>query len=619
MSGDCFVVRFGSAIAGIGQAVFEDGAIADNVVGGDDGSGLRQLQCQFEIFDVAGLIGVDKDEIERRFRGGDHDPERRGRISDSDFNYVLKAGGREVLSGDLGVMRAVFKGDQAALGRQRASQPRGAVAAEGTNLEDAARPGDSCEKLEELALIRGDVNGRESGSPGVGNVGGEGRIRGNEESFDIVVDPLHEVFVERFHETISLRHAGRGINKSMPAFTRRMFGGLMAALGVQPRRSDAAGSKIDEALRTGIARRKIPAVAAMAANAKETIYSGGFGKRDGSSGINVTPDSIFSIASMTKPIAATAALQLVERGKVGLDEPASKYLPELGKARVLHGFDTAGKPVLRGPVKPITLRHLLTHTSGFAYDFFSAEMKEYDKKTGSEFVPGSDVLNPLMFEPGARWHYGYSMDWAGRLVEAVSGQTLEAYMQSNILGPLGMKDTSYIMTAQKYERVVSSYQKLPNGTMKENPRKVPRAPKAYSGGGGLYSTPGDYVRFMQMILNAGKAGQDRVLKAETVEMMAANQIGDLGAGRLKSTDPDISADLDFDPGVVDKWGLGFLINTKARDQGRSAGSLAWAGIFNTFFWIDLKRGICATVMMQYLPFADPEAVGLLGDLERSVY
>lgn len=406
----------------------------------------------------------------------------------------------------------------------------------------------------------------------------------------------------------------------MFTFTRRQFGSVMLALGAQARKLGASTTRIDETLRSGIARRKIPAVAAMAATGTQTLYAGAFGKRDGSSGIDVKPDSIFSIASMTKAIAATAALQLVERGKLQLDGPASKHLPDLGMAQVLHGYDASGQPILRPPTKPITLRHLLTHTSGFAYDIWSREMFEYVQKTSNAVPPGTvAALTPLVFEPGTRWQYGYSMDWAGKLVEAVSGQNLEQYMQEHILQPLGMQDTTYIMTAEKYDRVVSLYQKLPDGTMQENPRRLPSPPKAYNGGGGLYSTPGDYVRFMQMILNNGRAGKSRILESKTVDLMATNQIGELGAGRLKSFMPQRSADVDLHPGAMDKWGLGFLINTKAYDNGRSAGSLAWAGIDNTFYWIDPKRGICATIMMQFLPFVDQEAVGLLRDFERSVY
>jgi methyl acetate hydrolase len=406
----------------------------------------------------------------------------------------------------------------------------------------------------------------------------------------------------------------------MFTFSRREFGGVMLALGSQARKLGASTTRIDQTLQTGIARRNIPAVAAMAATATRTFYSGAFGKRDGSSGVDLKPDSIFSIASMTKAIAATAAMQLVERGKIQLDEPASKHLPELGMAQVLHGYDAAGKPILRPPVKPVTLRHLLTHTSGFAYDTWNQEMFDYVQKVGNAVPVGMPApLTPLVFEPGTRWQYGYSMDWAGKLVEAVSGQTLEQYMQTHILQPLGMKDTSYIMMADKYDRVVSVYQKQPDGTMQENPRKLPPPPKAYNGGGGLYSTTADYVRFMQMILNHGRAGKDRVLEAKTVEMMSTNQIGELGAGRLKTFIPQRSADVDLHPSAIDKWGLGFLINTKAYDNGRSAGSLAWAGVYNTFYWIDPKRGICGTIMMQFLPFVDKEAVGLLGDFERSVY
>jgi methyl acetate hydrolase len=406
----------------------------------------------------------------------------------------------------------------------------------------------------------------------------------------------------------------------MFAFTRRQFGGAMLALGPQVRKLGASTSSIDQTLRMGIARRKIPAVAAMAATATRTFYAGAFGKRDGSSGLDVKPDSIFSIASMTKAIAATAAMQLVERGKLRLDERASRHLPELAMAQVLHGYDASGQPILRPATNAITLRHLLTHTSGFAYDTWSQEMFEYVQKTGKAVPAGAVApLTPLVFEPGARWQYGYSMDWAGKLVEAVSGQTLEQYMQSHILQPLGMKDTSYIMAAEKYDRVVSVYQKRPDGTMQENPRSLPSPPKAYSGGGGLFSTAGDYVRFMQMILNRGRAGQGRILEAKTVDMMATNQIGELGAGKLRSFRPERSADVDLHPGAVDKWGLGFLINTKPYDKGRSADSLAWAGIDNTFYWIDPKSGVCATIMMQFLPFVDNEAVGLLGDFERSVY
>ena len=412
----------------------------------------------------------------------------------------------------------------------------------------------------------------------------------------------------------------------MTRLTRRQFGGSLlgtALLGTQAQRlfgASSSTSAIDAVLRESIQRRNIPCVTAMVATQDRILYSGAFGKRDLASGIAVQPDSIFQIASMTKAITSVAAMQLVERGKLKLDEPAAKHLPELGKLSVIQGFDDAGKPVLRPAVKPVTLRHLLTHTSGFAYPNWSEEMFRYTQATGP-LPPGVVApLVPLIFEPGTRWQYGYSADWTGRLVEAVSGFNLEQYFQRNILQPLGMQDTTFLFPAEKFERLVSRSGRQNGGPLKEVPRSVPPRPAAFNGGGGLTSTAPDYIKFMQMILRYGRSGvRDEILSAKSVEMMSVNQIGGLGAGKLKTFQPDISSDVDVHPGAIDKWGLGFLINTEPYPGGRLAGSLAWAGIYNTFYWIDPARGICATIMMQFLPFVDKEAVGLLGDFERAVY
>jgi CubicO group peptidase (beta-lactamase class C family) len=381
-----------------------------------------------------------------------------------------------------------------------------------------------------------------------------------------------------------------------------------------------AATDLSQTLRDSMTRRKIPAVVAMVATADKITYTGAFGKRDEKSGIDVKPDSIFAIASMTKAITATAAMQLVEQGKVTLHEPVSKYLPELGKLDVLTGFDKAGKPMLHPATKPVTLHHLLTHTSGFAYDTWDESMLKYNAQHGG--VSGGQVapLTPLIFEPGTRWQYGTSMDWAGKLVEAVSGMTLEQYFQKNILQPLGMKDTTFVFPAAKFDRLVSSSRRQADGSLKEAARAVPPAPKAYNGGGGLYSTAPDYVRFMQMILKQGRGpGSTQILQAKTVALMTTNQIGEVSAGKLKTYRPEISSDVDFHPGMTDGFTYGFLINKAGYAGGRSAGSLAWAGVENTFYWIDPKRSLCAVVMMQFFPFVDKEAVGLLGDFEKAVY
>ena len=391
----------------------------------------------------------------------------------------------------------------------------------------------------------------------------------------------------------------------MPHIDRRVFLGANAAAAI------SRPSRIDETLRSGIARRKIPAVVGMAASEKKTLYTGAFGIRD-SSGVPVRADSIFAIASMTKAITTVAALQLVDQGKVDLDEPVSKHLPQLSNLDVLEGFDANGKPSLRPCATRVSLRHLVTHTSGFCYDTWDGDMFRYVSQTPA---PEQVKPGPLMFEPGKRWQYGQGVDWTGRLVEAVSGASLEDYFQQNIFRPLGMVDTSFILPAAKFDRMVSRYRRQDGGELQQVERKIPSPPLEFNGGGGLYSTAADYVRFMQMILKHGKG----ILKPKTVESMCVNQIGTLTAGKMKSFKPDTSSDVDIQPGSTEKWGLGFLINTTPYPGGRAAGSLAWAGLSNTFYWIDPKRQRCAVILMQFLPFVDKEAVGLLGEFERAVY
>jgi CubicO group peptidase (beta-lactamase class C family) len=351
----------------------------------------------------------------------------------------------------------------------------------------------------------------------------------------------------------------------------------------------------------------------MAGTASAITYSGAFGTRDPASGMAVTPESIFSIASMTKAVTSVGAMQLVEQGKVTLDEPAAKHVPELGMLQVLDGFDSAGKPVLRPAAKPVTLRQLLTHTSGFAYDTWHEAMFKFTSS-------GGDTTHVLAFEPGSKWQYGPSTLWAGRVVEAVSGMDLEKYLQQNVLGPLGMKDTTFIFPMEKYERLVGRYQRETDGALTPVPRSMPMPPTVYRGDGGLFSTAPDYLKFTQMILKRGAGPRgERILKEKTVALMSANGTGHIPAGRLKTFRPAQSSDVDFHPGHDDRYTLGFLMNPEAIPGARSAGTLAWAGIYNTYYWIDPRHNVCGVIMMQFLPFADKEAVGLLDDFQHAVY
>ncbi|HLH42148.1 MAG TPA: serine hydrolase domain-containing protein [Bryobacteraceae bacterium] len=395
----------------------------------------------------------------------------------------------------------------------------------------------------------------------------------------------------------------------MASITRRRF--AAALLAAAPARPLSGAASVDEILRDGIARRRIPCAVAMAATSGEILYSGAFGLRD-SSGPPVTPGSIFAIASMTKAITTAAVMQLVEQGKLGLDEPVSKHLPRLARLEVLEGFSLLGKPIFRPARSQVTLKHLLTHTSGFAYDIWDEKISTYYRRHG--------LGQPLVFDPGTRWRYGPGLDWAGRLVEKLTGQNLDAYFRANIFDPLGMTDTAFLVPAEKFSRLVGNYFRSAGGALQQDRRDPPRPPRTFSGGGGLYGTAPDYIRFMQMILRNGAAPNGRrILRARTVDLMSTNQIGDLSAGKLRSTSPRVSADVDFHPGFEDKYTFGFLLNPDPHPGGRSAGSLSWAGINNTFYWIDPRRNLCAVLMMQFLPFCDSQAVGLLRDFERAVY
>lgn len=384
-----------------------------------------------------------------------------------------------------------------------------------------------------------------------------------------------------------------------------------------------SGNRIDQALNDAVAGKKVPGVVAMVAVGDKITYQGAMGKRDVDKNIPMRLDSIFRIASMTKPVTSVAVMQLVEDGRVKLDESAAAYLPELAHVQVLDAFDAStGKASLRAPKTLPTVRQLLSHTSGFAYEFFDPELH---RMVASGAVPsatrGDDAFmkSPLMSDPGSRWEYGVSTDWLARLVEKVSGQNLEDYFHQHIFAPLGMEDTFYNVPLEKQARVVPIYQRQDDGSFVESPAQPFKPVRSFSGGGGLYSTASDYLKFERMLLDGGSAGKVRILRPETVEQMSRNQIGQLNLPEMRSVSPTFARDPINFPGSLDKFGLGLAINTKPVPHGRAAGSLAWAGIFNTFFWIDPANKTCAVILMQILPFSNDAAVSVVEDFERAVY
>ena len=384
----------------------------------------------------------------------------------------------------------------------------------------------------------------------------------------------------------------------------------------------AGAAGIDQALTEAVKSGRVPGVVALAANDKGTIYSGAFGVRSLAQPQAMTVDSVFWIASMTKAVTTAAAMQMVEQGKLKLDQPASEILPDLASAQVLEGFDAAGTPQLRPARRPITLRQLLTHTAGYTYDIWNANTGRYEKQAN---LPGiitckDDALKtPLAFDPGDRWEYGINIDFAGKMVEKVSGERLESYFHEHIFGPLGMTDTSFKLSPSQRGRLVAMHARGADGSLKPIEFEMPQEPEFFMGGGGLYSTGPDYLKFVRMFLNRGSLDGKTVLRPETVAMMGQNQIGNVNVVVLKSVLPDSSLDAEFFPGMVKKWGLGFMINTETAPTGRSAGSLAWAGLANTYFWIDPSKNIGGVILMQLLPFADPQALQTFAEFESRVY
>ena len=385
----------------------------------------------------------------------------------------------------------------------------------------------------------------------------------------------------------------------------------------------ALREKVDSLLKRATDAGDVPGVVAMATDREGPLYEGGFGRRILGQESAMTPDTVVWIASMTKALTGTAAMQLVEQGKLDLSSPASEWVPELGAVQVLEGFDAAGKPRTRKPKQPITLRHLLTHTAGFSYEIWSTDIQRCQQATG---LPGitscqnAALRTPLLFDPGERWEYGINIDFVGKAVERVSGRKLGAALRESLFEPLGMKDTSFRITPSMRQRLAKIHQRGDDDKLTPlMDLEIPQEPEFEMGGGGLYGTAGDYLKFVRMILNDGSAGGKRVLKAETVKTMSANHIGNVLVGALKTAMAPLSNDVDVFPGMPKKWGLSFLINTQQAPTGRSAGSLAWAGLANTYFWIDRAKGVGGVYLSQVLPFADKKSLPLFAGFETEVY
>jgi len=381
-------------------------------------------------------------------------------------------------------------------------------------------------------------------------------------------------------------------------------------------------SGIDRTLTEAAAAGRTPGFVAAVWRDGQPMYHGAFGTRALDAPAPMTEDTVFWLASMTKAVTSVAAMQLVEEGRLALDAPLGNLLPDLADVQVLEGFDDAGQPRLRPPAAPITLRRLLTHTSGFGYDMWSERLGRYMQATGTPSL-GSGLKAalrlPLLFDPGTDWEYGISTDWVGLAVEAASGQSLAEWCSARIFAPLEMGSTGFVPTPDTASRQAGLALRTPDGGMV--PFQLPMAPEPefMGGGGGLSGTAGDYLRFLQMLLDEGNSAGGRVLQPQTVTEMRRSQLGDISIRHLTTTAPFLTHDLDMNDGRPVDWGLGFMLHPQGGAHGRRPGSLSWAGLANTYYWIDPVERLCAVIMTQLLPFSDPDCRALYAAFERAVY
>ena len=379
-----------------------------------------------------------------------------------------------------------------------------------------------------------------------------------------------------------------------------------------PTISDAGRTALSDFLRAGVARGDVPAVVALVANADRVIYVDAAGKCRVADNAPLTPDTIFRIASMTKPVTSLAVMMLVDEGKIGLDDPVTRHLQEFKQPPVLIRMNADGTLESRPSSRPILIRDLLTNTSGIGYPFVSAALAKLNASGKSE------AELPLVHDPGTKWTYGPSTAVLGRIVERVSGETLDAFFQRRIFDPLGMRDTFYVVPADKHDRVVTQHARGAGDALTERPNPA-TVQSAIRGDGGLTSTARDYATFLQLFLNGGKHGTTRLISERALSLMTSNRIGDLFVVEQASVEPDRARSFPIGAGK-DKFGFGFQIETAPADRGmRSVGSLSWGGIYNTHFWIDPRRQIAAVVLMQLLPYYDEASMRMLRGFERLVY
>jgi methyl acetate hydrolase len=367
----------------------------------------------------------------------------------------------------------------------------------------------------------------------------------------------------------------------------------------------------------------VPGVVAMATDRKGNFYEGSAGVRELGGNKQMTTDSVFAIFSTTKAMTGVCAMQLVEEGKISLSDPVRKYVPEIAELKVLDGFDSSGQPVTRPPKRDITINDLLLHTSGLCYEFFSDDDLKY--RTAKE-IPTivsctfASIRTVLLHDPGQRWTYGVNLDWLGRVIEQQRGKRLGEVMKERLFEPLEMTDIGFTMSDSMQRRRVTIHDRAADGKLTPLPDLVlPQPPEMDCGGHGLYSTVGEYMKVIRMILNGGAGPNGQVLKPETIDFMSRDGLAPLEAGGWKTSIPSLSNTGEFFPGVPKGWAYTFMVNKEKTPSGRPANSLMWTGLANSFFWIDRQTGIGGYWASQIVPFQDCVAYPSFVEFETAIY
>lgn len=379
-------------------------------------------------------------------------------------------------------------------------------------------------------------------------------------------------------------------------------------------------AELDRVINDSVSKQDTPFLVAMTGSSKGVTWSGAIGER--SPGQAATIDTVLRIFSMTKAVGSTAAMILMDRGKLSPDATVESIVPEFANLKVLEGFGPDGSPKLRAQRAKPTVRHLATHTSGLVYEFWNPDMPRYMAATGLPSILSGLVASmnyPLLFEPGERWDYGIGIDWLGRAVEAVDGRRIDRFCAEEIFQPLGMVDTGFEVSAAMAPRLAGVKARGEDGQFVDFDLAPPAQPEFYGMGHALYSTAPDYLRFLRMFLNRGALDGRRVLSETGVEAMLANAIGDLRLARLVTTAPPVTADAEFFPGLQKSHSFGFMRMEEDVPGMRHAGAQGWAGVLNSHYWFDPAADLAAVLMTQSLPFADPRFMATYDAFERTAY